>query len=102
MSWRASSWAVKQRAGSPTAKAILLVLAEASSDEGFTFIGHAEIAARTELGKRTVIAILLTGHGPQTPCFSPLALVQMLHLGRLSKVQQMHLGHRPRCNWMTA
>ncbi len=55
MSWQASKWAAQQSAGSMPAKAALLVLAEASDEEGYTFIGHDEIATRAEMGKRTVV-----------------------------------------------
>src|SRR5579872_2603641 len=55
VSWRASRWAVTTAAGSAPAKTVLLVLAEAADDSGYTFLGHDEIARRTELGKRTVV-----------------------------------------------
>lgn len=56
MSWQASKWAARQTIGSSPAKAVLLVLAEAADDHGFTFLGHAEISRRAEVKQRTVIA----------------------------------------------
>jgi hypothetical protein len=55
MSYQATAWAVQQSAGSSVAKVVLLVLAEAANPEGETFLGHAEIARRAELGRRAVV-----------------------------------------------
>lgn len=56
MSWQASKWAAQVRTGSASAKAALLVLAEASSGspQPSCIIGHATIADRAEMSVRTV------------------------------------------------
>jgi hypothetical protein len=54
VSWQASEWAVKQRAGSATAKATLMVLAEAANARGECFPSQPTIAKRAELSERCV------------------------------------------------
>ena len=56
MSWRALAWATRRTTGSTTAKLVLLVLAEAADQTGFTFVGQAEIARRAELSRRAVVS----------------------------------------------
>ena len=51
MSWQASQWAMRQTAGSGPAKAVLLVIAEASGDNG-CFLSHRTIAERAEISER--------------------------------------------------
>lgn len=54
MSLAAIRWAMEQRAGSATAKAVLLVLAEAADASGRTHLAQRTIAAAAELGERAV------------------------------------------------
>jgi hypothetical protein len=54
MSWQASQWAIQQAAGSSSAKAVLLVIAEAAR-EGACTLSHATIAERAEVDRRTVV-----------------------------------------------
>ncbi|HXB16409.1 MAG TPA: hypothetical protein VNV44_11780 [Solirubrobacteraceae bacterium] len=58
MSWRASEWALEQRAGKAGAKAVLQVLAVHADDRGVTFAGREKIAAEAEIEKATVSAHL--------------------------------------------
>jgi biotin operon repressor len=59
MSWQALKWAVAQTTGSPTKKAVLMVLAEAANGRtGACFPSIQEIADRAELGERAVWAAL--------------------------------------------
>jgi lysophospholipase L1-like esterase len=57
MSWQASQWAVTRTAGSATAKAVLMVLAEASKDGSCT-LSHDTIAERAELSRRAVVGAM--------------------------------------------
>lgn len=55
MSWQAVSWALKQRTGSATDKAVLLVVSEAAGAEtGSCYLSHQTIAERAELSPRAV------------------------------------------------
>jgi DNA-binding transcriptional MocR family regulator len=54
MSWQDSKWAITQAAGSASAKAILLVIAEASK-AGRCILAQETIAGRAEVDRRTVI-----------------------------------------------
>jgi DNA-binding Lrp family transcriptional regulator len=53
MSWQASKWAMGQHTGSGPAKAVLLVIAEASGVENCQ-LSHATIAQRAEISERCV------------------------------------------------
>lgn len=55
MSYQASEWAARQVVGSGAGKCILMILAEAADAAGHTFVGHDELARRSEFGKRTVV-----------------------------------------------
>ena len=77
MSWRASQWAMAQTAGSPIAKAVLLVIAEAAGvDNGRTFVGTATISKRAELSERSVRtglgALVSAGLITRTRRFNPV------------------------------
>jgi hypothetical protein len=50
MSWQASQWAVQQEAGSPAAKSVLFVVAEAASKHGQCFLSQRTIAKRAGCG----------------------------------------------------
>lgn len=54
MGWRESQWAVSRQAGCASAKAVLLVLAEASKN-GACILSHATIAHRADMDRRTVV-----------------------------------------------
>jgi hypothetical protein len=54
VSIQAIRWAVEQRAGSASAKAVLLALAEAADRSGVARVGQRRLVAVTELGERTV------------------------------------------------
>lgn len=56
MSWQATRWARDQRAGSATAKIVLMVLAEQADEAGYSFLSHATIAERAEITRRAVVA----------------------------------------------
>lgn len=59
MSWQAMNWAVSQRVGSGSAKATLFVIAEAANGRtGACTLSIPTIAARAELGERTVWSAL--------------------------------------------
>lgn len=54
MSWRASAWAKEQRLGSPSAKSILLCLADyADPDKAACWPSQAQLAADAEVSERT-------------------------------------------------
>ena len=55
MSWQASRWAAAQTTGSLAAKSVLWTLAEAADANGYTFLGHDELARRAEISKRAVV-----------------------------------------------
>lgn len=55
MSYQASEWAARVAGCPRSAKAILMVIAEAADPEGYTFIGYDEIARRASTHRRTVI-----------------------------------------------
>lgn len=52
------AWAVKQLTGSPTRKAVLMILAEAADSTGSTFVSNETLAMRAELSKRAVVAAI--------------------------------------------
>lgn len=54
MSVRAIRWAMEQTAGSAGAKAVLVVLADYADDDGCAFPSQAAMAARAEMGVRTL------------------------------------------------
>ncbi|MBK3745192.1 helix-turn-helix domain-containing protein [Paraburkholderia aspalathi] len=54
MSFQAMTWAVKQKVGSATGKAILLMLANYADDEGKCFPGQDKLAAECKCSPRTV------------------------------------------------
>jgi len=54
MSFQAMTWAVKQKVGNATGKAILLMLANYADDEGKCFPGQEKLAAECECSPRTV------------------------------------------------
>jgi len=54
MSVQASKWAAGTGAGDPTAKAVLMVLAEAADETGATFLGQDAIAQRCDTRRETV------------------------------------------------
>jgi hypothetical protein len=58
MSWRASAWAKTQTAGSPGRKAVLLCLAEATDQWGYTWSGELTIGEEAELSDRQVRRIV--------------------------------------------
>ena len=55
MSVQALAWAWEQETGSPTAKAVLLALADHADQDGICWPGIERIARKTELSRRTVI-----------------------------------------------
>lgn len=54
MSIRAMNWAWSQRTGSPSAKVVLMKLADYADDGGFAFPSVARIAMQCEMSERTV------------------------------------------------
>ncbi len=58
MSWQASAWAKTQKTGSPSRKAVLLCLAEATDQWGYAWAGGALIAEEAELSLRQVREIV--------------------------------------------
>ncbi|HEX9768486.1 MAG TPA: hypothetical protein VGA50_04845 [Kiloniellales bacterium] len=58
MSWQASAWAKAKKTGSPSRKAVLLCLAEACDQWGWTWAGELMIAADAELSDRHVRRIV--------------------------------------------
>lgn len=58
MSFRASEWAVRRRAGSAINKAVLLVLAEAADADGVCWLSQSTVAERAECSPRAVYSAL--------------------------------------------
>lgn len=54
MSWEALYYATKKRAGKSSDKLVLLMLANLSDDDGFSFPSHAYLARVTEMSERSV------------------------------------------------
>jgi hypothetical protein len=54
MSFQAMTWALRQKTGNPTAKAILLALANYADDEGSCFPGQERLAEECECSVRTI------------------------------------------------
>ncbi|HWT62514.1 MAG TPA: helix-turn-helix domain-containing protein, partial [Ochrobactrum sp.] len=54
MSFQAMAWAVKQKAGSISGKAILLMLANYADDKGHCFPGQDKLALECECSTRTI------------------------------------------------
>lgn len=54
MSAEASAWALRQRAGSPATKCVLLVLADVSDQQGHSWYSQRDIAKMAECSVRTV------------------------------------------------
>lgn len=54
MSFQAMTWAIKQKVGNATGKAILLMLANYADDEGKCFPGQEKLAAECECSARTI------------------------------------------------
>lgn len=55
MSFQAMAWAVKQKVGNATGKAILLMLANYADDEGRCFPSQETLAAECECSKRSIL-----------------------------------------------
>lgn len=58
MSWQATSWAARQTAGNSGRKALLLLIANAASPDGVTYIGRRALADECECRPETVSANL--------------------------------------------
>lgn len=58
MSWQATSWAARQTAGNSGRKALLLLIANATSPDGVTYIGRKTLADECECRPETVSANL--------------------------------------------
>ncbi len=56
MSWQATSWAARQTAGNSGRKALLLLIANAASPDGTTYIGRKTLAVECECRPETVSA----------------------------------------------
>lgn len=54
MSWQATAWAQKQRTGSPSAKVVLLVLANYANEDGICWPSQKTLAAATEQSEDSV------------------------------------------------
>ncbi len=55
MSFQAATWAVDQEVDSPTAKFVLVLLANYADADGFTFVGQATLARDASMSKRSVV-----------------------------------------------